>query len=230
MRARTENYNIIGWCVMHVAFAIWIMMWTKRKYWWCFHFYRRFSHVFGSCKVRACAANDTHGRSIGDVFFLLHVMYAVCTQHITNPHRLINVKSSCDYHVLEWTGKRFTWWWRLRLWACEWDKINRPMNARFDAFRHPTHMTTYRRWQKGWGRIGEKNNLSSSRTIHWRAILLHRFHSSHHSLEALNCAHLPVRNGKLFHANRQNARAWSSERNTKKSAIEVQRTHSRIQF
>lgn len=63
MRTRTENYNIIGRRVMHVAFAIWIMMWTRRKYWWCFHFYRRFSHVFGSCKVRACTANDTLTRS-----------------------------------------------------------------------------------------------------------------------------------------------------------------------
>lgn len=43
-------------------------------------------------------------------------------QHTAHPlhtisQRLINVKSSCDYLVLDWTGKRFTWWWRLWLWA-----------------------------------------------------------------------------------------------------------------
>lgn len=64
--------------------------------------------------------------------------------------------------------------------------------------------------KKGWSRIGQKNNLSNSRTIHWRAILLHRFYSSH-SLEALKCARLPVRNGKLFHA-----RAPSIERQQSK--------------
>lgn len=100
------------------AFAIWIMMRTGHKYWWCFHFYRRFSHVLG-CSLSACLRcqwhTDTHTVSAAFLACAMCCAVCVCTTYLPlhHPHRLINVKSACDYLVLGWTAKRFTWWWRL---------------------------------------------------------------------------------------------------------------------
>lgn len=35
--------------------------------------------------------------------------------------------------------------------GCGWDKINRPINARFDAIRHPIHTRTHSLRRKGEG-------------------------------------------------------------------------------